>query len=48
MYRNVKDVVSIEGVQVDAGSLWILSEVLTLIDDDQYVTHDLTDAFVVE
>lgn len=37
------DVLSIEGIEVDAGSLWELkSNLLVLVDDDQYVSHDLT------
>ena len=47
MYRNSIDVISIEGIQVDAGSLWKLqNNLLILEDDDQYATHLLTVEFV--
>jgi len=47
MYRNSIDVVSNQGVPVDAGSLWELKgNLLVLVDDDQYVTHELTVEFV--
>lgn len=49
MYRNVTDLTSIEGIEVDAGSLWKLkNEILVLVDDDQYATHLLTDDFEKE
>lgn len=49
MYRNVIDVTSIEGIEVDAGSLWKLeNDLLVLEDDDQYATHLLTDDFLEE
>lgn len=42
LYQNRIDVVSNEQITVDAGSLWKLNQkVLTLIDDDQNVTHSL-------
>lgn len=40
-YRNKTDIVTDQGVEVDAGSLWILDEktfIVTLVDDDQYLT----------
>lgn len=47
MYRNSIDVISIEGIPVDAGSLWKLqNNLLILEDDDQYATHLLTVEFV--
>ena len=47
MYRNSIDVISIEGIAVDAGSLWRLkNKLLVLVDEDQYVTHALTVEFV--
>jgi hypothetical protein len=49
MYRNKTDLVSIEGIEVDAGSLWQLKgSLLVLEDEDQYVTHLLTADFVKE
>lgn len=48
-YRNKQDLVSTEGIFVDAGSLWVLkNNLLVLVDDDQYATHKLTDVFVEE
>lgn len=48
-YRNKVDLVSTEGISVDAGSLWVLkNEQLVLEDDDQFATHLLTDDFVRE
>ncbi len=54
-YRNITDVISIEGIEVDAGSLWILSpaksalnpekQLLVLDDEDQYVCALLTEDF---
>ena len=47
MYRNKIDLTSIEGIEVDAGSLWQLKgNLLVLEDDDQYVTHELCDNFI--
>ena len=38
-YRNKKDLISFEGIHVDAGSLWERNgELMTLVDEDQYVT----------
>jgi|TARA_Y100000589_G_C27083425_1_gene600662 hypothetical protein len=49
MYRNKTDLTSIEGIEVDAGSLWKLeNDILVLVDEDQYVTHLLTEDFVKE
>lgn len=47
-YRNIQDVISIEGSEIDAGSLWKLDvsqNLLILEDEDQYVTHVKTDDF---
>lgn len=45
-YRNTIDVISIEGIEVEAQSLWVKkNNLLELVDDDQYVTHKLTSAF---
>lgn len=49
MYRNTETVISIEGIEVDAGSLWeFKDELMVLVDDDQFVTHLRTDTFVSE
>lgn len=49
MYRNAIDITSIEGIIVDAGSLWEFKHhILVLVDDDQYATHLLTDDFIEE
>lgn len=46
-YRNKKHLTSIEGIEVDAGSLWTQEKnLLVLLDEDQHVTHELTDNFV--
>lgn len=48
MYRNLTDLISIEGIPVDAGSLWKYNKqlnLLVLVDNDQYVTMQLSDAF---
>lgn len=45
-YRNKTDLTSIEGVEVEAESLWQQkTDVLVLVDDDQYVTSPLTNNF---
>ena len=47
-YRNNTDLMSIEGIQVDEGSLWKLDpkqNVLILEDDDQYATAYLDKNF---
>tara|TARA_R110002111_G_scaffold203827_1_gene268662 strand:- start:1883 stop:2068 length:186 start_codon:yes stop_codon:yes gene_type:complete len=45
-YRNKVDLVSSEGISVDAGSLWVFkNDLLVLVDDDQYATHKLTNDF---
>lgn len=42
LYRNKVDVISVEHIQVDAGSLWKLrQQTLFLVDDDQQATHKL-------
>lgn len=42
LYRNRVEVVSNENITVDPGCLWKLNnKILTLVDDDQYVTHQL-------
>tara|TARA_Y100000034_G_C6781109_1_gene349151 strand:+ start:643 stop:795 length:153 start_codon:yes stop_codon:yes gene_type:complete len=49
LYRNKTDIDSIEGIQVDAGSLWQLKDCfMVLVDDDQYVTHAYTEDFVLD
>lgn len=43
-YRNKISVVSMQGVEIDETSLWKLdkrSNVLVLVDNDQYQTHKL-------
>ena len=38
-YRNLEDLISLEGIEVEAGSLWKLErngKRLVLVDDDQY------------
>lgn len=43
-YRNVVDVISIQGVEIDEGHLWKLDakkQILVLVDEDQYITSDL-------
>lgn len=46
MYRNIIDIVSIEGIEVDAGSLWEKeTNHFVLVDRDQYATHAITDDF---
>ena len=40
-YRNITDIVTDQGVEVDAGSLWKLDEetfIVTLVDEDQHLT----------
>ncbi|WP_165571965.1 hypothetical protein [Chryseobacterium vrystaatense] len=38
-YRNIKEVLSYEGILVDAGSLWERKgDLMILVDEDQYVT----------
>ena len=47
MYRNKTDLISIEGIHVDAGSLWHYKNELMVLDDaDQYVTHLPTPKFI--
>lgn len=46
-YRNKIDIISIEKIQVDAGSLWELKgNLLVLEDEDQYVSCKLSDNFI--
>lgn len=42
-YRNQEDLVSIEGIEVEAGSLWELKpdNILVLVDEDQYASYVL-------
>jgi len=51
-YRNLKDLVSIEGIEVEAGSLWKHEQednLLVLIDEDQYASTQLDeDSFIDE
>lgn len=46
-YRNVNAIISIQGIEVDEGSLWRevidFPGVLRLVDDDQYVTVNRDD-----
>lgn len=47
-YRNRRDITSIEGIEVDAGSLWVLTtdrKTLLLDDEDQYATMLLSEDF---
>jgi hypothetical protein len=38
-YRNTKDLISYEGILVDAESLWKKEgELMILVDDDQHIT----------
>jgi hypothetical protein len=48
-YRNLVSINSIEGIEVDEGSLWFLTNnnLLVLVDDDQYVSCKL-DEFIFE
>ena len=43
MYRNRYDLISSEGIEVEAGSLWELKpdNVLVLVDEDQYASSYL-------
>lgn len=46
-YRNLVDVTSIEGIEVDAGSLWKKEKgQLVLVDKDQFATHKQTKDFI--
>jgi len=39
-YRNYNDIVSLQGISVDAGSLWTRKgQLMILVDQDQYITH---------
>ncbi len=43
-YRNNINVISIEGIEIDEGSLWRFDEstnLLILVDDDEFITHKL-------
>ena len=47
-YRNKIELTSIEGIEVDEGSLWKLDpeqNLLVLEDEDQYATAQLNDNF---
>lgn len=41
-------IISKEGIEVDRGSLWVLTEnrTLRLVDDDQFATTELSTEFV--
>lgn len=42
LYRNKVNVISVQGVEIDEGSLWNFNKDLNLyvlVDDDQYITH---------
>ncbi|WP_267281620.1 hypothetical protein [Chryseobacterium luquanense] len=44
-YRNYNDLISMQGIPVDAGSLWRKQgQLMVLVDDDQYVTHAYEEA----
>lgn len=44
-YRNYNDLISLQGVPVDAGSLWRKQgQLMVLVDDDQYITHAYEEA----
>ncbi len=44
-YRNYNDLISNEGVPVDAGSLWKKEDQLMVLDDeDQYITYAFDEA----
>lgn len=46
-YRNKTDLVSLEGIEVEAGSLWKFNpklNLLELVDDDQYVSCALDES----
>jgi hypothetical protein len=45
-YRNREDLVFNDGTEVEAGSLWKESQpgILTLVDEDQFASHELDDA----
>ena len=41
-YRNIVSVVSLQGIEIDEGSLWTFDKnqnLLILVDDDEYITH---------
>lgn len=43
-YRNNADLLSSEGLEIEATSLWLLQEdheTLVLVDDDMYASHPL-------
>ena len=43
-YRNKKDLISLEGIEVEAGSLWKFKpdlELLVLEDEDQFASYQL-------
>lgn len=47
-YRNRRDVISLEGIEVDAGSLWKWQSdrnLLVLQDEDQDITAQLNEDF---
>lgn len=42
MYRNNVTIISIQGIEIDEGSLWKFDpkqNLLILVDDDEYITH---------
>jgi len=47
-YRNLEDLVSNEGIEVDAYSLWRLlnNETMVLVDADQFVSQLFDDNFI--
>lgn len=48
-YRNSKEVVSIQGIEIEPHSLWEESKsdhyMLVLVDEDRYITHKKTNDF---
>lgn len=49
-YRNKSILISYEGIEVDAESLWLRKgQLMVLVDDDQYVTTPFSeDKFFIE
>lgn len=48
-YRNIRPVVSDQGVEIDEGSLWEFNKeqnLMTLVDEDEFHTSKPSDQFV--
>lgn len=48
-FRNVLSITSNEGIEIDAGALWLLNQdtgMLVLVDEDEYITSPITADFV--